>query len=229
MRYEYDGRRKKLEQTLSATGKVNFEITYGPHGEQTFYRVRRDGTRFQLGQPLPKGVTVKSLKATIHNRLVELAIQVVAHAGIEAPIYCVLLGYDGEGNDVLPPSLGIGLESERQHWVSAHGKDAWQWLWNPAEFQYFEKPVTQLEDDGLAEACDLLNNHLAERESLAPAVKLVVGAAAALNKIAWPREIRRTEDFVVAAVDLEGANLSKNMKACLTPEQLAHLRAKHLL
>jgi hypothetical protein len=120
-RFEYEGRRKKRCQALSDTGQVIEETLYGPHGEQTIFRVRRDGTRFELGQPLPRGVSVKSLKQTIRTRLVALVPEVVAQAGINETIYCVALAYDGEGNDVLPPVLGIGLESERRRWQNEHG------------------------------------------------------------------------------------------------------------
>jgi hypothetical protein len=71
-RLHYERGRKKLEQCLSDIGSVVFETTYGPNGEQRFFRVRRDGTRFELGQPLPKGMTLKSLKATVRSRLVAL-------------------------------------------------------------------------------------------------------------------------------------------------------------
>jgi hypothetical protein len=71
--------------------------------------VRRDGTRFELYQPLPKGVTVKSLLATVKERLIKLIPETMAKAGVAEPIYAIALAYDGEGNGVLPPILGVGL------------------------------------------------------------------------------------------------------------------------
>lgn len=227
--FEYEGRRKKRQQCFSHTGRLDTEIQYGPHGEQTFFRVRRDGTLFELGQPLPKGITPKQLKATIRERLLLLIPQVVAATKIEEPIYCVALAYDGEGNDVLPPSMGIGVEPERSKWLRDHGSKARDWLWNPAEFFHYEKPHTRLEDQALEEACDLFNTHVAERGSLAPATKLLVEVAAELNKVRWPASVPRTEDFVVYAVDLELGSLRKNMRACLGPERLSDLKARRLV
>lgn len=228
-RIEYQGRRKRLEQFLSTDGRVVQEVAYGPHGEQTFFKVRRDGTRFELYQPLPKGVTVKSLKETVRSRLLALVPQLVAAAGIAEPIYCVALAYDGEGNDALPPAIGIGLDSERQRWKAEHGKKAGQWLWNPAEFQHYEKGHTQLEDEPLEEACDYLNGKTAESGSGAAAIKLLVEVAAELNRLAWPQAVHRTPDFVVYAVDFELAHLRKNLKRILLPEQLARLKQQRLL
>ena len=64
------------------------------------------------------------------------------------------MAYDDEGNDTLPPTIGIGLESERQRWKTEHGKRAKDVVWNPAEFHHYEKSHTQLSDDALDEACD---------------------------------------------------------------------------
>ena len=226
--FQYEGRSKKRQQCFSQNERLDTEIHYGPHGEQTFFRVRRDGTLCELGQPLPKGITPKKLKATIRERLLGLIPQIVSAAKIDEPIYCVALAYDGEGNDILPPSIAVGVNSERNKWLREHGAEARDWLWNPAEFYHYEKPYTQLEDDALEEACNLLNNHLAERGSLAPAAKLLVEVAAELNRVPWPANARRTEDFVVYAVDLELGSLRKNMKACLSPEQLSDLKARRL-
>ena len=228
-RFKYERRRRVLQQSLSDSGQAFFEIAFGPHGEQSFFRVRRDGTRAQLYQPLPKGITVKSVKETIRNRLLDLVPKVVALASIREPVYCVALAYDGEGNDVLPPAITIGLESERQRWQAEHGKDAWQWIWNPAEFQHYEKPHTQLEDETLEIASDQLNSKLAERDSLAPAIKLLVETATELNNASWPAEVQRTGDFVVYAVDLELGNLRRNLKSSLQPERLAELKANKFL
>jgi hypothetical protein len=228
-RIQYQGRRMRLEQFLSHDGRVVSEIAYGPHGEQTFYKVRRDGTRFELYQPLPKGMTVKSLKESVRSRLLALVPELVARARIAEPLYCVALAYDAEGGDALPPLIGIGLESERQRWKAQHGKKAWQWLWNPAEFQHYEKEHTQLEDDALEEACDYLNGKMAENGSAAPAIKLLLEVAGELNRSTWPKSIRHTADFTVYAVDLELAHLRKNLKQILSVEKLNQLKKEGLL
>jgi hypothetical protein len=205
------------------------EIRYGPHGEQNFFRVKCDGTLFELGQPLPKGITPKKLKSTISARLMLLVPELVAKTNITEPIYCVALAYDGEGNDVLPPVIGIGLESERVHWSAEHGTAAKEWIWNPANFYHYEKPHTQLRDDTLEEACDLLNSHLTEQGGYIRAARVLVEVAAQLNKTCWPGNVQKTADFVVYSVDLELGDLRKNMKSCISSARFADFKNRKLI
>jgi hypothetical protein len=65
--------------------------------------------------------------------------------------------------------------------------------------------------------------------TIAPAVHLLIEVAIELNKIDWPPTIRLTEDFIVYAVDLEGGNLRKNVRAIVTLQQFAVLKAKKLI
>jgi len=226
---QHEGSKKKRQLSLNNKGQPFFEIDFGPHGEQSYFRVRRDGSRFQLYQPLPKGITIKSLKATVRKRLMELIPELVSAAAIPEPIYCVALAYDDEGNDALPPIIGIGMESERQRWVAEHGKRAKDYVWNPAEFQHYERSETQVLDDELEEACDYLNSKWAEAGTGTAAAKLLIEIAALLNQVDWPSFIQRTSDFVVYAVGLEGGGLLKSLKASLGSEKLVLLRRKGCL
>jgi hypothetical protein len=228
--YEYAGRKIMVARELSRGGTVIRETTYGPNGEQTFFRVRRDGSRHLLGQPLPKGITVKSLQTKIQQRLTTQIVEIIRNAGIHEPIYCVAMVYDAEGNDALPPGLAVGLEGERQKWIQKHGPRARDFLWNPAEFSLYATPNLELrEDEDLDIACDLLNGEIARRESIAPAEKTLNAVAANLNRTQWPAQIQRTEDFVVYAVDAEGGKLRKNFKAALPESALVRLKSKKLI
>lgn len=62
---------------------------------------------------------------------------------------------------------------------------------------------------------DLAATAVASRDSEAPAIKMLIAACAELNRIEWPAEIRRTEDFVVYPVDFELGSLKRNLKACV--------------
>jgi hypothetical protein len=44
-------------------------------------------------------------------------------------------------------------------------------------------------------------------------------------KFNWSHHLNTTDDFVVFAFDFEGADLRKNMKQSVTPQQLARFRA----
>lgn len=219
----YDGRRVFLVRTVDDHGRVLEESVY-PRGKPARHcRVRRDGTRFELYQPLPKGVTVKVLLEKVRASLVKLVPETVRTAGIREPIYCVALAYDGEGNGALPPILGVGLQSERQSWLGEHGKNATDYICNPAEWENYETSALEINDDDFVEACDLATTALATRASEAPAVKMLIQACAELNRIDWPSEIHRTEDFLVYPVDFELGSLKKNLKASVPPERFRTL------
>ncbi len=228
-RYFWEGERLKVAQSLDESGKTTCETEWEADGTSKIYQIRKDGSRFWRDEPLPKGVTVKSLAGIVRQRLLELIPQTVKAAGLEEPAYCVALAYDGEGNDVLGPHLGIGLDSERQKWLKEHGEEAWQFIWNPAEFANYEKSHTQLEADDLYQASEWLNRALADRGSLAPAIKLLVEVAAELEKLDWSRLIQTTPDFVVYAVDFELADLRKNLKQIVRPGKLAALKRAKLI
>lgn len=226
--YAWDNGQVKLQHAFDANGRLELEIVKEPGSEPKFFKVRKDGSRFLLGQPMPKGVTVKSLIDTVRRRLLEAIPQTAMTCGINEPVYCLALAYDGEGNDVLGPYLGFGLESEREKWVAEHGKDAWQFIWNPAEFKNYEKPHTQLDDDELEEASEWLNGALSER-SPAPAIKLMLEVAAELEKLDWSKTLNITPDFVVYAVDFELGDLRKNLKKIVATQKLGALKAAKLI
>lgn len=224
-RYFYEKNRLASEQSITEQGTISQETVYGLNGEETVYRVRRDGTKMEVGAPLPKGITVKKLVETIQQRLLVLIPEIVAECKLKETVYCVGIIYDDEGNDALPPDIAIGLESERSRWLKEHGKAARDFLWNPAEFKHYPVGVGKLaEDEKLAEACGYLNTHLSDTGSITPAAKLLIEVATELNSMEWPKALKRTEDFIVYAVDLEGGSLRKNLKKIVTPERFAGLK-----
>lgn len=196
------------------------------------YDVQADGTRVPTDPaptPLPHGVTLESLAQTIRSRLLNIVPRVAKAAGIREQVYSLALAYDGEGNGVLPPVLGFGLERERSKWIQRHGDKAVESLWNPAEFEHYEKPHTQFNDDELEQACRWYNDLMAKRRSDAPARKLLNEVASDLARIDWKPVLATTDDFVVYAVDLEGGDLRKNMRQSVPPDRLARLRAAKLI
>jgi hypothetical protein len=58
---------------------------------------------------------------------------------------------------------------------------------------------------------------------------LLVETAAELSRLDWPSSVQRTEDFVVYAVGIEGSGLRKSLKASLSSERMAMLKAAKLI
>jgi len=109
--------------------KAHREVTYNKAGRMTGELGRLDPTEPKAPKPLkriplPKGVTMKSLAKTIRERLASVVVQTVTKARIKEPVYCLALNYDCEGNPLLLPELGIGVESERRARLKAGGRDA---------------------------------------------------------------------------------------------------------
>ncbi len=176
---------------------------------------------------LPKGVTIVSLPKAICEHLTRVVSKIVAKAGIKQPVYCLALAYDGEGNGVLPPSLAIGLDSERQNWIRTKGNAAKEFIWNPAEFRYYETKQTALPiDKKFEQACEWYNQLLDRKGSDKPARELLSQVAADLAKLNWKGKLNTTEDFIVFAVDYEGADLKKNVKATVPPKLLTKFKAE---
>ncbi len=150
----------------------------------------------------------------------------MSKSGITEPIYCVILAYSGEGNDVFPPSIGIGLESERQILLKKLGREAKHAIWNPEEFSHQGKDI---DDDDYEEACDWFSEAMNKRSSDAAALKLINEIAVDLAKLKWSRVAKVTDDFVVFAGELEGADLRKTLKKSGPPQALQRLKTAGML
>jgi hypothetical protein len=226
--YEWEGDRptRMLRHWNNEKSAIEF-INDKLKGWEARFRVKPDGTRRPLD--LPKGVTVKSLAEKIRKHLVKGVHAMVSKARIKEPIYCVVLGYSGEGNAVFPPSIGIGLESERQKLLKKLGSEAKHVIWNPEEFFHHGKPHTEINDEDYQEACEWYSEAISDRSSDAAALKLINEIAAELAKLKWSHVARVTDDFIVFAVDLEGGDLEKNMKKTVAAPVLQKFKSGGLL
>jgi len=178
----------------------------------------------------PSGATITSLEPVIVEGLLTSIRKLLLSLKIKEPIYCFALAYDGEGNGVLPPYPGIGLESERAKWLKEHGKEAKHIIWNPAEFQHYEKPHIQIENAKLDKQIEVYNQLLeAKSASDAKPIKLLNDVAHELNKFDWSKHFKVTDDFVVYCVDFELGHLAKNISKTVSAERMKILKQKGFL
>ncbi len=175
----------------------------------------------------PKGTDQKALEKLIRQRLMSVVPKVIAKAKLKKPVYCLILAYDGEGNGAMPPGLALGLESERANWIKSNKRSELKWiLWSPDEFEHCESEALSLPDDEkFDQACDWYNQLLEKKGSEKPAHDLLNRVAADLAKLDWKGKLNTTEEFIVFAVDYEGADLKKNVKASVAPKLLAKFKA----
>lgn len=190
-------------------------IRYRPSG--------MDGSGMICYANLPEGVTAGVLSEAIIRRLLERIPEAISAANIREPACSVLLAYDGETYEMLPPLLAVGIEAQRRAW----GKQAREYLWNPAEFpRYYEDGSLNLADEALDRDCLLLNLLMSQRGSSAAGVKLLNDVARQLNQRSWDGILNVTDDFVVCAVDFEGADLKKNLRAAVPEIKLELLKQR---
>jgi len=208
--------------------KAHSQITYGEKGKVL---EELDLTKPPKRKPLPKGITMQSLAKQIRERLARAVVATVKKAKIKEPVYCLALNYDCEGNPLLLPELGIGLDSERQARLKARSREARLAIWAPEEFSLFanDRTALQCRDRELDRACDLFNRELEYKASDEPARKLILQVAADLAKADWTGILNTTDDFIVYAVDTYGNDLHKNLKLNVPPKLLAKLKAAKLL
>jgi hypothetical protein len=172
--------------------------------------------------------SIPQLSKAIHRKLVNLIPKVIRRAKKKEPAFCVALAYDFE-NDPLPPYLGIGTVRERDRWLQEKGKEARAFLWNPAEYARYEDGTLNLVDKRLEEDCEILCQLLLAKFDTWTAQKLLNGVTMELNRHDWSKVLPVTDDFVVYAVDLEGAHLQKNLKAGVPRQKLNLLRKRKLI
>src|SRR5262249_22033193 len=108
-------------------------------------------------------------------------------------------------------------------------------IWSPADIS----EDTPVDLTAVADTARLLGQELSladadditspQRQGRERARELLCAVAAELNAHDWTQELSTTDDFVVYAVNLELADLDRNMPACLPRTRLALLRERGLL
>jgi len=188
----------------------------------------------------PDGFTVERACRQVHRELVRQIPAAVRGLTIDAPAYCVALAYQHE--DPLDFRVQVGLDEQRRAWLADRADEQTdekaagiEEIWSPAELGE-ELPV---ELGTVAGTARLLGQEwsLADAEDItaptAPggegARELFCAVAAELNTADWAQLLPITDDFVVYAVDVELADLDRNMPACLPPTRLALLHDRGLL
>lgn len=210
--------------------EVITEIEYSLTGEveKVWHRVGKQKSLY-FSRP-PSGINLAAIEKIASEKLFQEICRVLQQLKIKERIYCIALAYDGEGNGVLPPYLGLGLESEREAWIKKLGKEARHSIWNPAEFKHYEKPNTQLKSLKLHDTIDLYNRLLESKSAPhSRPIKLLNEIAAKLGGQVWSKHFKLTDDFVVYCVDFELGHLSKNMRKTIPAGMLARLKKQGMI
>ncbi len=150
-----------------------------------------------------KGRSMKALEELLIEKLIRLVPESVRAYGIKEPAYGVVLMYDMEGNDPLPPEIGVGLQREYEKF----GGDPLM-CWNGAELEnYF--PVMGLDDDQeMQSLCAEYNARIHETGRYHLAVKFYNRLCDCLRKLDWGSILTMAEGFDIKAVDFECSQIA---------------------
>lgn len=172
----------------------------------------------------PMAKTLKKVTEQLLERIPTLVAR--AKDKLDGPAFCLALTYDdGSYDGFVPPTLVLGQEKERRAW---HGKKKTSpdTLWDPQQLAlYDDDDLDWDDDDPLLVLGETVGHQLRTAGSSEPARKVLQAVAKKLNAYPWKSVIPVTADFVVYAIDLEGAHLEPNMKASVPAPRLAKLRA----
>lgn len=208
----------RIQASYDPLGRLLELVEHDDQGEKVLYRAR--GT----------GPSMDKLLRRVEDRLVEtLPKLVLEHAGDE-PIYCLVLHYEREWP--LPPTVGLGLERERQAWVDAFddAETLKLTVWNPAEFSNYRGGTATWDltdvDPEFARAVRAIPEN---DEGAAERARVTLNRAARrLQRLEWPLIAPVTDDFVVFAVDYELMDLDENLRHSV-PARLRKALSEHAL
>jgi len=160
----------------------------------------------------------------------------VRSASITEPAYCLRLWYNGtDSAEDAVPWLMLVKESTRQEFLAKHGANAPYYLWSADEatlpgqsynINLPEKPLQRPYSKWYRYICKVEDD-----EELQHFREMMQRVARRLNQLRWQDLAPVTDDFVVFPADGSHTFCDDigDLKASISPEQLASFRAKNLL
>ena len=218
-RYEYDGElvTEILDESQVTFGDIPLQngpivirASYDSLGRLLELREQGEKVLYRARHARP---WIDELQKRVEDRLVETLPKLVRRRTGNEPIYCLVLHYHPEWP--LPPTVGLGLERDRNAWMNAIDdvETLRLTVWNPAEFSNYRGSTVDWDlsdiDPELARAIGAIpegDDDAAERSRTT-----LNRAAARLQQLDWPSIACVTDDFVVFAVDYELTHLKENL------------------
>jgi hypothetical protein len=233
--YEYDGDRLvRIHCAVGLDGGKRtvtraYDFAYSSNGEVA--RIEQDDHTVVYQGARPKPPKLSALLDAMRQALVKRIPAAVRSFKLTEPAFCLALAYDGEAYEgMLPPTITLGLQSERRAWEAAGTKKVLrELLWDPQTFRTFDADGLNYCDDRVLRIAEGIVAQLKSSGDSEPARTLLVAACRELNKLKWQTLTAVTDDFVVYPVDLECADLVRNMQAVLGDKAVRALQARRLL
>ncbi|GAA2640449.1 hypothetical protein [Paractinoplanes durhamensis] len=243
--YAYTGGRiSRIEIEHSGRSQAALVAEHDDRGLLRLVEAMGSATRVRYVRP-PAGFDLEVACGTVEDMLVALIPAAAARLAVDEPIDCLALSY-GQATQ-LSIEITAATAEERAELRSIDA-DA---VWSPAEFETGTALDLDLDLDGTALDGTALDGTALDDTALddtgpiqlvrqelklldADDVdvsagselgrRLLCAVALRLNRHDWSATLPVTDDFVVYAVDLELADLDRNLADCLPPDRLAQLR-----
>jgi hypothetical protein len=159
-----------------------------------------------------------ALLAKLEPLVVDAAVEAFGALRLKEPAYCLIVSFAGPGDELFPPLIGVGLERERRALLEQKQSgrleaELHEVLWHVGDFEHY--PRLQLADEALVKEA---NRSLLGSAAWKAACASFARVAATLRERKWAPV---TDDFVVAAIDFEGATQWAGLKRAAGARQYA--------
>jgi hypothetical protein len=175
--------------------------------------------------------SLPALLRELEERTLAAVPQVLERFRAEEPAYAVALCLDMEGYEhVLPPSLAVALQSEREAFSKRHGPArARDYLWSPTEWRLHDVDELEYREPALLALASDANQLIWQKEQFARARKHVDTIAKRLNQLDWSAVLPVTDDFVVFSVDVASGDGIEGVRRAVPAKKRALLRERELI
>jgi hypothetical protein len=227
----YDGDRLTrilLYDEVPGASPFNTEerFTYDERGKlQRIERFYENGSSQLVYLKRKEGQTFKSIREAATRRMIESIVDTLRREKIGEKLCCIELSYRAVSRH-FPPTIILGLESDRQRLLDSGNPNARYHVFAPA----LMGPMRWLEitDPDTLEICGQLEQEIQAGSKWDTATCILRDVTAALTRHDWSGILDTTPDFVIFAIDweMEGDDLAAVLGASASQEQLREWKDK---
>lgn len=230
-KYVYDGNRLTAillysEVPGTAPLKAEERFTYDEAGKLLrIESLSESGYRHLVYRKRGKGQTFNSIREAATQRMIEAIAERLRTENIVEKLCYIELSYQAVSHH-FPPSIVLGLESDRQRLLESGNPDARYYVFAPVLTG--QSRWLEITDPDTLEICSQLEQEIQVGNKWDTATRILRDIAAALTRHDWRGILDITPDFVVFAIDweMEGDHLAAVLAASASKEQIREWKEK---
>jgi len=149
------------------------------------------------------------LKELVEEKLFQIFLKNFQSISIDDEVYCLNICYGSE--ELIPPLFAFGKSIDKDEWLKNDSKDIETYLWNIAEYSYWDKEFT-IEDETTKELFHRYNKLASELKLWSLQIESILTVSKKLKKYLSQFDWNMSDDFVIAVTDLEQMDVAKNFE-----------------